>query len=339
MTIIELIQGDNFFTRRVASTRGGEYAGPCPWCGGKDRFRCWPAQGEYGKYWCRECGHGGDAIQYLRDFRGLSFKEACDYLGKDPGPAPARDLPAAEHTWRPRQISAPGELWQARARQLVAEAVFNLPVKSPATVSFLTKSKGLSKETIKKFSLGWIPADRWEATCTWGLPEMLKENGKAKKLWFPKGLTIPLFQGNKVVRLRIRRPEGDPRYFLLKGSSTAAMMLHQERRAVVVVESELDAMLLWQEVGELVDVLCLGNVSTRPDQEAADLLDKRELILLALDADKAGAAESWGWWKAHYDQAQRWPPIRGKDPSDMLLAGVNIKNWIKAALEEYGCQS
>ena len=28
--------------RRVASTNGGEWAGPCPFCGGHDRFRVWP---------------------------------------------------------------------------------------------------------------------------------------------------------------------------------------------------------------------------------------------------------------------------------------------------------
>jgi len=28
--------------KRVATTGGGEYAGPCPMCGGRDRFRKWP---------------------------------------------------------------------------------------------------------------------------------------------------------------------------------------------------------------------------------------------------------------------------------------------------------
>ncbi|MEY4631059.1 MAG: Zinc-binding domain of primase-helicase, partial [Pseudomonadota bacterium] len=29
-----------------------EYAGPCPWCGGKDRFIVWPAQGNGGRFYC-----------------------------------------------------------------------------------------------------------------------------------------------------------------------------------------------------------------------------------------------------------------------------------------------
>jgi DNA primase len=65
--------------RWVADTRGGEYAGPCPWCGGRDRFRVWPEADKPG-YWCRQCGKHGDAIQYLRDRHGLSYPEACERL-------------------------------------------------------------------------------------------------------------------------------------------------------------------------------------------------------------------------------------------------------------------
>ncbi|MBV9711108.1 MAG: hypothetical protein JO011_09365, partial [Ktedonobacteraceae bacterium] len=41
MNLYELIS-QNTSLRRVASTHGGEYAGPCPFCGGTDRFRVWP---------------------------------------------------------------------------------------------------------------------------------------------------------------------------------------------------------------------------------------------------------------------------------------------------------
>ncbi|MGQ9689401.1 MAG: CHC2 zinc finger domain-containing protein, partial [Desulfobaccales bacterium] len=83
MTIFDLLEADGFFSKKVASTGGGEYAGPCPFCrDGKDRFRVWPEQGEGGRWWCRQCGKSGDVIQYLRDIRGLSFREACAHVGK-----------------------------------------------------------------------------------------------------------------------------------------------------------------------------------------------------------------------------------------------------------------
>lgn len=40
MTIVELLAADGFFSKKEASTGGGEFAGPCPFCQeGKDRFR------------------------------------------------------------------------------------------------------------------------------------------------------------------------------------------------------------------------------------------------------------------------------------------------------------
>ena len=59
--------------RRAASTGGGEWCGPCPACGGVDRFRCWPSRG---RFWCRQCDWRGDSIQFLRDRAGFSFRAA-----------------------------------------------------------------------------------------------------------------------------------------------------------------------------------------------------------------------------------------------------------------------
>lgn len=79
MALLELVERDTPL-KRTATTGGGEYTGPCPWCGGRDRFHVWP---EKGNFWCRGCNRKGDTIQYLRDFRGLSFREACKVVGKE----------------------------------------------------------------------------------------------------------------------------------------------------------------------------------------------------------------------------------------------------------------
>ncbi|MCZ7545738.1 MAG: hypothetical protein M5R40_20460 [Anaerolineae bacterium] len=69
--------------QRVARTDGGEYAGPCPACGGRDRFRVWPAPREGpGRYWCRQCGARGDAISYLRWREGLGFQGGLRAAGR-----------------------------------------------------------------------------------------------------------------------------------------------------------------------------------------------------------------------------------------------------------------
>ena len=93
MDILTLIEQD-VTLRRVSTTNGGEHAGPCPSCKGSDRFRVWPEQG---RYWCRQCNKSGDVIQYLRDFRGMSFQQASKAVGKSLGPY--RPTPAHDTLW------------------------------------------------------------------------------------------------------------------------------------------------------------------------------------------------------------------------------------------------
>jgi hypothetical protein len=60
------------------SGRGAERCGPCPICGGRDRFSInIPKQ-----LWnCRGCARGGDAIDLVRHLDGVDFETACGALG------------------------------------------------------------------------------------------------------------------------------------------------------------------------------------------------------------------------------------------------------------------
>ena len=62
ISLLRLVEPDTTLVR-IASTRGGEYAGPCPFCGGTDRFHVQPVTG---KWFCRTCTpRGGDTIDYV----------------------------------------------------------------------------------------------------------------------------------------------------------------------------------------------------------------------------------------------------------------------------------
>jgi len=166
MTIRELIQQDSFPSQKAGSTGGGEYAGPSPWCGGEDRFRVWPSQGEFGKYWCRGCGRSGDAIQYIRDHRRMTYQEACHQLGREVNlPSTLSGSRPAKPQREPRVTAAPGDLWQAKARKLVDEAVYHLwtPTGYPM-LDFFSQRRGLIDATIRGFSLGLIPLNRVKKT-------------------------------------------------------------------------------------------------------------------------------------------------------------------------------
>ncbi len=71
----------------IKSKGGGEYCGPCPSYGGRDRFILWPEHqsgAKGGRFLCRGCGVQGDAVAFLREFRGLSYPEACEALRIEP---------------------------------------------------------------------------------------------------------------------------------------------------------------------------------------------------------------------------------------------------------------
>ena len=57
--------------------------GPCPFCGGKDRFRFDDKEGK-GTYYCNQCG-SGDGFDLLMNFAGMDFKTAAQEVERIAG--------------------------------------------------------------------------------------------------------------------------------------------------------------------------------------------------------------------------------------------------------------
>ena len=53
--------------------------GPCPICGGKDRFRCDDKQGK-GTWFCNQCG-AGDGFELIVKSRGIDRSEVLKEVG------------------------------------------------------------------------------------------------------------------------------------------------------------------------------------------------------------------------------------------------------------------
>jgi hypothetical protein len=132
--------------------------------------------------------------------------------------------------------------------------------------------------------------------------------GENKRLWLPRGVVIPGWRNDGLWYVKVRRPLGDdvtayglagslpPAYPKMKyasvrgGVQTLFGESHlQARPALVVVEGEFDAMLLWQIAGDLVDVVTLGGASTRLSSDDLFLLASYTHITAAHDNDDAGA--------------------------------------------------
>jgi phage/plasmid primase-like uncharacterized protein len=70
---------------RLRKSGGGEFVGPCPRCGGRDRFGVNVRKGIWN---CRGCAKGGDVIALVQHLTGIDFAEAIELLTGEAWPAP-----------------------------------------------------------------------------------------------------------------------------------------------------------------------------------------------------------------------------------------------------------
>src|SRR6202795_1471461 len=69
---------DEVARRGIKLVGRGERAGPCPVCGGRDRFSINTKR----QIWnCRGCAKGGDVIDLVQHLDGVDFKTAVQTLG------------------------------------------------------------------------------------------------------------------------------------------------------------------------------------------------------------------------------------------------------------------
>jgi len=93
--------------------------GPCPLCGGKDRFRFDDRDGT-GSYYCNQCGPGVGTI-LLRKLRGWTFAEACNAIDEIIGTAaPTTPKSRGTDTTEGRRGALERVLADATAPEIVA---------------------------------------------------------------------------------------------------------------------------------------------------------------------------------------------------------------------------
>lgn len=330
MQIHQLISQRTNIIYRRASTR--EYCGPCPWCGGDDRFRLWPQEN---RYWCRQCGHSGDAIQFLRDYAGLSFQEAAAAVGK---------APIAYNQASPRAGAGdgtkypPSTAWQEPAWQFAFDCQAHLMENNtnPRARAWL-HSRGLRDGAIWSAGLGYNPADCHLDRREWGLPPEHRQDGRPKSLWLPRGITIPWVIDGQLWGIRIRRPVGQPRYYWIPGGTASGLYnadAISPERATVLVEGELDALTIQQEAGDLVAAVATGSTTAGRHIRWLARLSTAPLVLVAYDADQAGDNAS-SYWTTALDNAIRWRPW-WSDINDLLQEQIDVRRWAQLGLQHGG---
>jgi hypothetical protein len=129
------------------------YVGPCPMCGGRDRFTI--KRAELDLWICRQCGDGKyhSPIDFLMQYHNIDFKEALSRMGGDlqaPAPIVRHMIPPV-----PVQVS-PDQDWQSNALKHIdaaSDCLIDDRAGEPGR-RYLT-ARGISQASIHLWLLGY----------------------------------------------------------------------------------------------------------------------------------------------------------------------------------------
>lgn len=131
--------------------RGRTYVGLCPFH--TEKTPSFHVDSTRQTYKCFGCGKGGDAFNFLMEMKGLSFPEALQELARQAGIFLEKPDRA--------QSSEKSRLYEANRLALhFYRSVLNSS-RGEGAMAYL-KGRGLTKETIDAFELGYAP-DSWDA--------------------------------------------------------------------------------------------------------------------------------------------------------------------------------
>ncbi len=312
---------------------GDEYAGPCPKCGGRDRFHVTPKWAM-----CRQCwplgeGAAHDAIGFVQWRDNLAFLAACEALGGQKSALQAPGLGTsptkAATVARLPEVAAPGDLWQARARAFVAWAELQLWA-DPQALAYL-RGRGLRDDTIRAAGLGYCPKAYRDKAAAWGLDPAEYPKG----VWLPVGWVIPCAIGGELQYIKVRRPQGEPKYLALAGSKKAGAIYGLDLVGgafdLVICEGEISALTMRQELAGVAAVVSCGDAGNKPTAAALAIMATVPRWFLAFDHDGAGDKGA-AWWAdlSARVRAIPWPwGDRGEkyDCNDALQAGEDLAAW------------
>lgn len=315
--ILDLVGG----MKKVASTGGGEYAGPCPFCGGSDRFRVQPAQ----NIWlCRNCTNGvwRDLVDFIAQRDNVTLVEAARQLGGQALPG----FTGGCKTEKPKKAQGgftagyrpPGGQWQAGAAEAVEICQVNLYGAQGAKALDYLHRRGLRDDTIKRFELGY------------------SQGAEIAGLWVPHGITIPAKINGVIWYVKIRTNKRNPKYTLVKGSKPAALYNGDDligKRVGLIVEGEFNCMVAWQEAHDIDDVCgiaSMGAAGNRPDLASwGPYFIALDLILALYDNDQAGEGGAFTLHQTLGDRVKFAAIPEGVgDLNDWHLAGGDVFGWL-----------
>jgi hypothetical protein len=190
---------------------------------------------------------------------------------------------------------------------------------SRRAVAYLRRARGLSAETIRQARLGLFPNP------VGFLPSQAQ------------GVVIPLHDDDGLALLKIGQPDRrTPRWVEVYRDRPLVypgLGAIRPGTPVIVCASELDALLLGQELADLASVITMGSAANRPASEVLDTMMHCWPWYLAFDPDDAGD-QSADNWPVRAQRVRR--PRLYKHWTAMHRAGCYLREWWSEILSREG---
>lgn len=316
---------ENTDLRKIASLYTGlrresatEDAGPCPKCGGEDRFH---AKEDW--FFCRQCNpNGGDAVDFLRWAGNMTFPQAVATLGGDTSPnIPDRPIPPAKTKERAATLTPD------KARYIAQTAAEMLYSPDGEAARAYLEGRGLYSETWETFGLGYSLASlpgTWDEQagefCTPKRPAICIP-------WTRSDKQIPAIRYRFLTALPYTDTQGKQRtekQTAQWGSNFSGLLFGgcalsgpNNISTVILTEGEINAMSIWQATAGAVDVLSLGSESAHLTEGAARSILRYARVIIW--TDKAEIAQRC---KTLLPTALAYSDPNGRDANDWLRAGI-----------------
>jgi DNA primase len=294
--------------RHVQLKKGGaNLMGLCPFHGEKSpSFSVSPSKQFY---YCFGCGASGDAIRFLTEHTGASFRDAVTDLAHQVGLA----VPDDERSEDERRAAAASKARQASLTEVLERAAqhYRSQLKGTARAVDYLKGRGLTGEIAARFGLGYAP-DGWHALASAfaeyadpmlvesGLVIVQGEDGAEQKRYdrFRDRIMFPIrsVQGETIGFGGRVLDRGEPKYLnspetpvFVKGRELYG--LYESRAGIrarghaLVVEGYMDVVALAQ-MGFDNAVATLGTACT--EEHVRKLFRFTDAVVFSFDGDAAG---------------------------------------------------
>ncbi|MBD5406927.1 MAG: DNA primase [Treponema sp.] len=286
--------------------RGSDYWGCCPFH--SEKTASFHVEPDKRFYYCFGCRAAGNSIKFIMEQEKLSYAESIEFLAKKAG-IPIKYEESYEKPVEDKKTKLIDEyisLYERTASMF--HYMLTETSQGAAALEYITK-RGISMETIKKFKLGYSPADR-----RWLKKFLLKKNFSERFLdesglfsrkypeiaFFSNRLMFPIFnRRGQVVAFGGRKLTSNPdspKYInsgdliqYKKGETLYAFHFAKkaikEAKRVVLCEGYMDC-IAYHQCGITYAVAPLGTALT--DEQIKMVRPFVNEVLLSFDSDEAG---------------------------------------------------